>query len=80
MGQYFYFQHENGTPNRQGLVCNGGLHWFPKLNYFEEEVMIEVFREVIELNPKWAPGRIVAWGDSGDVIVYDPDDNTITYQ
>lgn len=71
MGQYFYFVNKTkNVKSTVGLSCNGGLSFMSKLHMHEPDEQDEIFKSVINDN-KWDHDDvIVAYGDSGDVIYY----------
>lgn len=77
MGQYFYFQNEEGEWNAKPLPSNGACTWFPKLDRYSDEEIANVFEEIIELNPHWVNTAICARGDCGDDIVYTHDKHVL---
>lgn len=70
MGQYFEFHNKTKNTTNGPISINGGLPWFPKLNYYEYDEIIDIFNHIINEN-KWnLNDEIHAYGDEGDVIKY----------
>lgn len=76
MGQYYYFQHENGTINKKPLQWNFGLPWIKSLEKLDEMEQIKIFKDIMLMN-NWKNGNVSAVGDYGYTIIYDSESNTI---
>lgn len=78
MGQYFRFHNETeDIYNQKPIKANGGLTWYPKLNYLDPNKQKNIFNEVIENNNWSRKSIIVAYGDNGSVIYYNPETDEI---